>query len=264
MQIQMISNNLQEKAPGLFSHKSWFISKPKINRGFIPFVQERDGLGRLLPPNHLTDSKSFTKNQLTISEAPKRKAKPKENQKPAKTRPISFNLKNQKAWPEASKPIQQENSLAKKYMFFETSDTNQKPIDTSDAKPLFKSMHQTQATKRSKPDTCQSGHRRIPNYSFSKSIKKTIIEETIEKSKKNDREFIDVSKAHFVIKRRNNYVPDYSKMAKSLNPDVPKKSLNHAYLMKILNFSEVEQSGGNLIRQCIFDNGQQSISAAAA
>jgi hypothetical protein len=264
MRIQMTSNNLREETPALFSEKSWLISKPKTKRGFVPFINERDGIGRLLPLRDLSVSKSFIKNQLTSPKKRKKRTNEKENQKPITVRPTSFSIKNHKAVFELNAMLLKENSLARKYMFFEMGENNQRPKKETKARGMFKSMQQTLGKNERELAASNTRNRRIPNYSFSKSIKKTIIEETIEKSKKNDREFIDVSKAHFAIKRRNNYVPDYSKMAKSMNPDLPKKSLNHGYLMKILNFSEIEHSGGKLIRQLVFDDSQQGVSTASA
>jgi hypothetical protein len=224
-----------DSSSAIYSKKSWYCSKKSTDKAiFAPFVNERDGAGRLLPiftlknkPGRIKESK-FAQMTALASHSKEKKSTI------VKQRGMSFHAK----YPDLKKYLKTfvtiGNCKLTKNKFFDELSLHENPTNTRTSN-LANELNQSNAGS-----FIQSKQKRIPNYSFSKSKKKTIIEETIEKSKNNDLEYIDVSKAHEVLNKHHTYIPDYSKIGKSGNTDNLRVNINHGYLMKILNSHERE------------------------
>jgi hypothetical protein len=214
--------------------QDYWQSKTKMSEKphFIPFVDERDGLGRLLPLDPPKSSEHLLKKD-NLSSHPMLKTHKKNfaetdehrYQYSSASRLTSFRMALQKS-------LSRNKMNRSRETFFGESDLPSNFEET----PLCSPKH---------PNDSKGGYpkvlyKRMPNYSFSKSIKKTVIDETIEKCRNKNLDFIDVSRAHDLLHRRPSYVPEYSKMARPKNSKDNNRDISHGYLMKILNFQDKE------------------------
>jgi hypothetical protein len=224
--------------PGIFltTKMSWRSSRDLTNRNqFIPFVNERDGLGRLLP----VCPKSIPVEPLDLLVSTKIPANPKKEkdlfEKHDHKRSNSYTAKSVDMKGFLIRCISSDKKTSYKKEFFYDPSLNQQ------TNKVITSRVTEDVSGAGRSSFVQSVHRRIQTYSFSKSVKKTIMDETIEKSKKQDFDYIDITRAHNSIHKKNSYLPDYSRTGKSLLPSQMKANLNHAYLMKILNHHDKER-----------------------
>jgi hypothetical protein len=220
-----------------------------FDRGkFIAFVNERDGVGRLLPitsfkshrpmlSNHNTQENPLVmEHQRGIFENQNHKRSVSHNQK-------CLNLKDL-----LLKVVSKDKLKPKKCIFF----TNPKHAKTELENKYEKQIDEKLDSVRS--TNAQSVYKRVPEYSFSKSVKKTIFQEGIEKYRNKDFDFLEVSKAQNLLQRRGSYLPDYSRMLKASHLNEVKPSLSHGYLMKVLNSQDKENLNRNLNRKSSFDS----------
>ena len=203
----------------------------KLKTQFIPFVNERDGVGRLLPIQSLNaaapqkrrqDSEVYLamhsiKNKFFEVEGSHRK----HSSAPKLTR-LKASLQNY---------LTRDHHQARDVFFDETENANRLGETT---------LLSSRKAKYTNNVSANAIYKKMPNYSFSKSVKKTVIDEAIAKYRNKDLDFIDVSRAHDRLNRRSSYIPEYSKMARPKNADDSKREISHGYLMKILHFQDKE------------------------
>lgn len=227
------------------TQESWQASAKRVSKTqFIPFINERDGLGRLLPIESSKSPQLMPRKQDSEAHPMLRSYKRKffeaeESQRKQASAPkltcLKVSLQNY---------LSRNQNNRSRDAFFDDTDVMSKLGETALLSPKPVQILNDGSVKVL--------YKRMPNYSFSKSVKKTVIEETIEKCRNKDLDFIDVSRAHDLLHRRLSYVPEYSKMSRPKNTQDHKRDLSHGYLMKILTFQDKENIARHLIRKSAF------------
>ena len=223
----------------------YLIKKQVKNDTFVPFANERDGLNRLLPKlakykENLSPPVSVPRTSLTDNYISYKSNKLEQNKQLLKKRKKSENqpILNQFIGIVKSK-FEMVVKIPEKFEFSEA--VNKKKNGETSSSIL-------------QPDVSKVIFRNSPNFSFSKTLQKTIIEKTIEESRKHDYGVIDVNRAKDFLLKKNAYIPNYSKSSNSRINVSKNKTDHHEYLMKLLAPNEETDASGLLNSPATFDS----------
>jgi hypothetical protein len=56
----------------------------------------------------------------------------------------------------------------------------------------------------------------------------------VDKYANKDMDFLEVSAAHEILKKKRSFLPDYSRTTKDNSPSFTNSNISHGYLMKII------------------------------
>lgn len=230
----------------------YLIKKQVSNDTFVPFANERDGLNRLLP----------------------KLAKCKENQIPTVYVPGTGLTDNYISY--KSNKLEQNKQLLKKRKKSANQPILKQFIGIVKSNPEMvvkipeKFEFSVAVNKKQNGETSQSIglsdvskliFRNSPNFSFSKTLQKTIIETTIEESRKHDYGFIDANRAKDFLLKKNAYIPNYSKASNSRINVCKNKIDHHEYLMKLLSPNDETDASGLLNSPATFDSYKSAVAS---
>ena len=218
LHVQSVPNNHRPKLDYLIQKQS----KADI---FVPFSNERDKLNRLIPI--LQKSKSQA-NSYPVSKTYK-----SDYYTSYKSNQMEINQKLLKQGKKCTHP-----SILFDFIQDVTVPevTKFEPF-VSIVVPIPQRM-QTKQVKEEDINAAKLIFRTNPNFSFSKTVQKTVIEQTIEEGKKHDYDYIDFNHAKDFVLKKNTYIPNYSKATHSRMRVNKTKCDNHEYLMKLLSSGE--------------------------
>lgn len=217
----------------------YLVKKDSQKDIFVPFTNERDGMNRLLA---IIPKNKEEKNENVVPE--------KGNQSNAyityKSNKLEINQKMiiqelKKNHPSFFTNFLEDQNIQKNLQNFKTKEfeslISPKPFVVSPPRVEFDPKNVENLIFRNKP-----------NFSFSKTIQKTIIEKTIEEGKKHDYCPIDAGRALEFLLKKGNYIPNYAKECNFREKTNKAKSDNHEYLMKLLSQNEDNITNSDLNR----------------